>query len=89
MALKMQTQTTPSNVAGFEKAAAFINISLPGEKAGTHRKLGAIPLKLSNVNETRLMEWLKADPANVAKLVSKLIVDFKMVETEGTGFDLS
>lgn len=89
MALKMQTQTTPSNVAGFEKAAAFINISLPGEKAGTHRKLGAIPLKLSNANETRLMEWLKEDPAHVAKLVSKMIVDFKMVETEGTGFDLS
>ena len=87
MALKNLSVTAPT--AAFEKAAAFINISLPGEKAGTHRKLGAIPLKLSNANETRLMEWLKADPANVAKLVSKLIVDFKMVETEGTGFDLS
>lgn len=87
MALKNLSVAAPT--AAFEKAAAFINISLPGKKAGTHRKLGAIPLKLSNVNEAHLMEWLKADPANVAKLVSKLIVDFKMVETEGTGFDLS
>ena len=64
------------------KAQGFINLYLPGTE-GANRKLGAIPLKVSKAAEKQLLDWLKADPTNIDKLVSKLKLTFQEAEPEG------
>lgn len=80
----------PTNNANsnWEKAAGFVNLYLPS-KDGKRRKLGAIPLKLSRVNEKALVEWLESDEENVGKLASKLIVEYQSAAvSEAHSFDL-
>ena len=72
------------------KAQGFINISLPSKDGKSNRKLGAIPLRDSNVNEKTLREFLEADPANLDKVLSKFVLDYQnATPAEGSGFDLS
>lgn len=72
----------------FEKASGFVNISLK-DKEGAKVKLGYIPLLDSNPRQKKLVEWLKADPKNVEKFVSKLIVEFNPGKTgPDADFDL-
>lgn len=72
------------------KAQGFINISLPSKDGKSNRKLGAIPLRDSNVNEKSLREFLEADPANLDKVLSKLILNYQNASpAEDSGFDLS
>lgn len=71
------------------KASGFINLYLPA-KDGKRRKLGAIGLKDSKVNEKQLMDWLQEDPANVEILKSKLIVEFQSAApSDAHAFDLA
>lgn len=71
------------------KAQGFINISLP-TKDGKTRKLGAIPLRDSNVNEKALREFLESNPDGVEALLGKLVIDYQnATPAEGNGFDLS
>lgn len=80
-------QSNTSSPNGFEKAAGFINLSLPTEEG--QAKLGAIPLKLSSESEKWLIEYLTADPANIEKLKQNLIVSFHLVKTGAkVGFKL-
>ena len=80
--------TSASNNSNWEKASGFINLYLPS-KDGKRRKLGAIPLKLSKVNEKALIEWLESDEENVGKLASKLIVEYQSAAvSEAHAFDL-
>lgn len=70
------------------KSAGFINIYVP-TKDGGRRKLGAIGLRDDKEQEKTLREWLEADPANLAKLQAKLIVEYNSAEPRaGTEFDL-
>jgi len=72
----------------WEKASGFINIYLPS-KDGKRRKLGAIPLRNGKPAEKTLLEWLEADEGNVAKLASKLIVEYQAAAfNEAHNFDL-
>ena len=71
------------------KAAGFINLYLPSTDGNKRKKLGAIPLRANKPSEAALLEWLKKDPANVEKLLSKLELDFQSVEASAAiGFDL-
>lgn len=70
------------------KAQGFINLYLPS-KDGKRRKLGAIPLRDSKNNEKSLREWLEADPANMAKVMAKLIMEYQSATPQDTSsFDL-
>lgn len=84
------------------KAAGFINFYMPGGETGT-TKLGAIPLRLANPDEKRLLEWLKADkpievpatddtPAHTMRpieyLLAAITVDFREVKADGNRFAL-
>lgn len=67
------------------KADAFINFSVP-RKDGTSKKLGAIALKCSRDEETAaLVAWLSEDPARIEKLISKMVIDFRMAKTDHKG----
>ena len=72
------------------KAQGFLNLYLP-TTGGDKRKIGAIPLRESNEHENNLLEWLLKDiDGNTAKLLSKLIIEFRTAEAaEGSGLDLS
>ena len=71
------------------KAAGFVNLYLPSTEGGKRKKLGAIPLRANKPSEAALLEWLKKDPANAAKLLSKLDIDFQSVEASAAiGFAL-
>ena len=60
----------------FEKAAGFINISLP-TKGGSTRKLDAIRLRDSVPAEKALREWLEAAEGNIEKLKDVMILDYR------------
>jgi hypothetical protein len=74
------------------KAQGFLNLYLPGPD-GKQLKLGAIPLKESNVrgvNEKKMLAWLNEDPSRVSIILSKLTIEYRpVVETESAGFDMS
>lgn len=69
------------------KASGFLNFFLPTQ-GGKPRKLGAIALKDSNVNEKRLLDWLNENPTeNAAKLLAAITVEYRSAEpTESAGF---
>lgn len=70
------------------KASGFINLYLPS-KDGKRRKLGAIALRDSRASEKSLNEWLAKDPANMAKVLGKLIMEYQSATpAEGSGFDI-
>ena len=58
------------------KAQGFLNLYLPA-KNGQRRKLGAIPLKESKVNEKQLLAWLNEDPSRVTQILAKLEIEFQ------------
>lgn len=61
------------------KASAFINLFLP-RKNGGRMKLGFIALKESNVDQAKLIAWVKEDPeARLASLLTKLEIEFHEV----------
>ena len=73
----------------WERAEAFINLSLPSTKnaSGEHRVAG-IPLKASNAADMQLITWLRADPKNIEVFLSKLIVRFNEAKAVDAPFDL-
>lgn len=92
MAFRTNTavQTTTSAPANDSwKASGFVNFYLPSTDGGKRKKFGAIALRDSKPAEAALIQWLKADPANVLKLLSKLEIDFQSVEAANAiGFNL-
>ena len=91
MAFRTNTAAAQTNDTNNDswKAAGFINLYLPSTDGGKRKKLGAIPLRSSKPSEAALLEWLKKDPANAAKLLSKLELDFQSVEASAAiGFAL-
>lgn len=99
-----KTQSQPSfngqqRTGGTDKARwqanGWINFSLPAKDGGAPRKVGALPLKLSNAGEADLFNWLNADGDEAKQkkraelFASKLIVQFRLAERdEGRAFDL-
>lgn len=71
------------------KADAFLNLYI-NDRTGVRRKLGAVPLKLSDARQSKLIEWLNSDEKNVDLLREKLIIDFQSttVDADATGFAL-
>ena len=74
------------------KAQGFLNLYLP-DPSGKKIKLGAIPLKESNVrgiNEKKMLAWLNEDPSRVSVILAKLTIEYRPVdEAESVGFDMS
>lgn len=72
----------------FVKAKAFVNLTIPRENAdgsvGNYKVVG-IPLREENHEEKMIIEWLMKDPANVAKLLSKMQANFQLVKPAGSG----
>lgn len=58
------------------KAQGFLNFYLPA-KNGQRRKLGAIPLKESKVNEKQLLAWLNEDPSRATQILAKLEIEYQ------------
>ena len=70
------------------KAQGFLNFYLPA-KNGQRRKLGAIPLKDSKINEKQLRAWLEEDPSRVAQIIAKLEVEYQSAASNDEhAFDL-
>ena len=70
------------------KAQGFLNFYLPA-KNGQRRKLGAIPLKDSKVNEKQLRAWLEEDPSRVTQILAKLEIEYQSAAaTDEHSFDL-
>jgi hypothetical protein len=70
------------------KAVGFLNFYLP-RKGGGKKKLGFVAFRGDNPNEKNLNDWLSADPARVAKLLSSLIADYQSATpSETSGFAL-
>lgn len=93
MAFRTNTAVAQSNTAAPSndswKASGFVNFYLPSSDDGKRKKFGAIALRDSKPAEAALIQWLRADPANVAKLLSKLEIDFQSVEAANAiGFKL-
>lgn len=83
MALITNNTDSAASSNNFEKAVAFVNVYIP-RKDGTKMKLGALPLKASNVEQAGLVTWLKDNPTNLDILMDKLIMDFREVGTAPT-----
>ena len=58
------------------KAQGFLNLYLPA-KNGQRRKLGAIPLRDSKINEKQLRAWLEEDPSRVSQILAKLEIEYQ------------
>ena len=70
------------------KAQGFLNFYLPA-KNGQRRKLGAIPLKDSKINEKQLRAWLEEDPSRVSQILAKLEVEYQSAASNDEhAFDL-
>lgn len=61
------------------KNDAFVNIYLP-RADGTVAKLGSIGLKLTKSSDKAVIEYLKADPSRLARLLATATVDFRMAD---------
>lgn len=69
-------------------AQGFLNFYLPNSEGGRN-KVGSIPLKESNVRHKQLMDWLRADPARILKLMAKMEIEFNSAQAEDmAGFAL-
>ena len=61
------------------KADAFLNVFLP-RRNGTRMKLGFFALKENNVDQSKLIAWIKEDPENrLHTLLDKLVIEFHEV----------
>ena len=81
MAFATSSASTQSSAAAAPtnenwKAQGFLNLYLPA-KNGQRRKLGAIPLKDSKVNEKQLRAWLEEDPSRVTQILAKLEIEYQ------------
>lgn len=88
MAYTASNSRSNSNADTFEKAKAFVNLSIPRINADGSQgrfKLVGIPLREGNPAEKTLLDWLQKDPANVGKLTAKLQADFQLVNPAGAG----
>jgi hypothetical protein len=64
------------------KANAFLNVFLP-RKNGTRMKLGFFPLKETNIDQQKLITWIKEDPeTRLASLLQKLVIEFHEVGSQ-------
>lgn len=88
MAYNRNTASASSSADTFEKAKAFVNLSIPRRNAdgsvGRFKVVG-IPLREGNANEKTLLDWLQKDPSNINKLTAKLQADFQLVNPVGAG----
>ena len=75
-ATSFTAQSTSSTNNESWKAQGFLNFYLPA-KNGQRRKLGAIPLKDSKVNEKQLRAWLEEDPSRVTQILAKLEIEYQ------------
>lgn len=66
------------------KADGFLNFYLPTQDG--RAKVGAIALRKNRDKESQLIDWLNADPANVQKLLNKLVLEFNPVNEAKPGF---
>lgn len=79
--------STPSSDENW-KADRFLNLSLPTKTGGSFQ-IGALSLKLDkSANHSKLIEWLDSDPANVEKLLSKLIITYVDATKASSEIDL-
>lgn len=71
------------------RADAFLNLFIP-RKNGSRMKLGFCALKSTNVDQAKLIEWLREDPeTRLANLLGKLIIEFHEVgNTDESDLDL-
>lgn len=64
------------------KADAFLNVFLP-RRNGTRMKLGYFALKESNVDQAKLIAWIKEDPeGRLSSLLDKLVIEFHEVSSQ-------
>ena len=74
------------------KPDAYVNAYLPSVKRdGTvgRAKLGSIKLYISKQNDSKLVEYLTADPSRIVTLMADAEFDFQLAEAPvGTGFIL-
>lgn len=84
MAFQNRNSNNNGNSDADWKADGFINFYLP--TADGRAKVGAIALRKSRDKEAQLLEWLNADPANVQKLLKKLVIEFNPVNEAKPGF---
>lgn len=79
-----------TNQAGDDwKADAFLNCFLP-RKNGTRMKLGYFPLKSNNIDQQKLIEWIRENPEErLVALLDKLVIEFHEVsQQEESDLDL-
>lgn len=64
------------------KADAFLNVFLP-RRNGTRMKLGYFALKENNIDQAKLIAWIKEDPeGRLASLLDKLVIEFHEVSNQ-------
>ena len=64
------------------KADAFLNVFLP-RRNGTRMKLGYFPLKENNIDQAKLIAWIKEDPeGRLSALLDKLVIEFHEVANQ-------
>ena len=74
-----------------EKAAAFLNLSVPSKVEGHNLRIGAIPLYASKERDAALIAKLTdsngvPDPQVMQNLVESLIVDLHIIDEETAEF---
>jgi hypothetical protein len=83
--------TNSTTKANFEKAAGFVNMYLPSQDGG-RSKLGAVPLKSSNMREKALFDALvKGDRTDeiLEAIKGSLILEFNVAEQSAAkNFDI-
>jgi hypothetical protein len=67
------------------KATGFVNVYV-SRPDGSRTKLGAIPLRTADKRANELAQWLAKDEANVTKLQSSLVIDYKGADSTGPSF---
>lgn len=83
MSTMFERQSNKSNSGNDNwKADAFINVFLP-RRNGTRMKLGYFPLKENNIDQSKLIAWIKEDPeGRLAALLDKLVIEFHEVNQQ-------
>ena len=88
MAFQKDNQSESSNTpATKDNPTGYLNFYVP-KKDGSRKKLGAIGLKDSNMDQKALREWLDADEANVGILLSALVLEYTAVNSAPAEFAL-
>ena len=73
----------------FRKSTAFINLWLPSNTESGKKKFGTIYLDDKKADESDIIEYLKANEANLKMLLNSMSYDFKLAAgATGKGFIL-